>query len=580
MPADPATDYAVAVVDRRELANRWVTAACRRHLDDLEKGAGRGLVWDLEKANRIQGYFRDVLVLTGGPEGVGKPFVPHSSQAFILGSLFGWCREDGFRRFRAAYVEQAKGSGKSPMGAGIGTYMLAADGEIRAECYAAAVDKDQAKIPFRDAVAMVRASPQLAKRITFSGGPGNEWQMTHVETGSFFRPLSSESSGRGKSGPRVHYALLDEVHEHPSPAMVEWMRAGTKNRDQALVLLITNSGVDRTSVCRAYHDYAIGVSTGRIDNDAFYGYVCGLDACESCAAEGAEQPRLDCDDCDDWRDPKVWRKANPLLDVSVSTRYVAEQVREAEGMPSKLNTVLRLNFCLWTETAENWISFDVWAANGGAADVGSLEGRECWGGLDLSGKNDLTALHLEFPLDDGTFAELPFYWTPADTLREREDLDRAPYLQWVREGRLIAVPGKTIEYDRVARLMGDLVARYRIRSVAFDPWRIDDLKRELDRAGVEVNLAPHGQGFKDVDPAIEGLEDDLLNGRLRHGMHPVLTMCSANAAVEENAGGMRRFSKQRSRGRIDGVVAMAMANSARRRAAETVEPEYRMFFVG
>jgi phage terminase large subunit-like protein len=423
--------------------------------------------------------------------------------------------------------------------------MLMADNEPRAEIYAAAVDKDQAKILFRDAVAMVDQSRDLDSRLQRSGGKGKEWNLAfpvHAPS-SFFRPISSEHvGGRGKSGFRPHCALLDEVHEHPSSAMLEFMRAGTKGRRQALIFMITNAGVyDPEAVAFHYHDYSEKVLNQQIENDAFFGYVCSLD-------KG-----------DDWKDPAVWRKTNPLLGVSVTEKYLEEQVREAVGMPSKQSLVRRLSFCEWVEAADPFVDPALWRANGDSPDESELLHRECYGGLDLSGKNDLTALSLIFPLDDGRKATLNFFWTPEDTMRERGDRDRAPYSRWVQEKKLFAKPGTTIDYRWVAHKIGELAALYDIQAIAFDRWRIDDLQRELDDIGVQVELIPHGQGYKDMDVAIEALEDDLLEHRLMHDNHPVLTWCSANAKITEDQAGLRKFDKRKATGRIDGVVALAMA---------------------
>ena len=272
---DPVTAYAKGVTGGEIVAGPHVRDACARHLRDLKNGKKRGLVWDVEAAMRVIGYFRTVLRLNGG-EHEGMPFVLHESQEFIAGSLFGWKRMDGNRRFRVAFIEEGKGSGKSPLAAGIGLYMMTADDEPRAEVYAAAVSKEQAHILFRDAVAMAKQSPSLSKRVTFSGGAGKEWNIAYLSTGSFFRPISSESTGRGKSGYRPHCVLLDEIHEHATNAMVEFMRAGTKGRRQALIFMITNSGFDRTSVCFEYHTYANKVSAGELEDDSFFGYVCAL----------------------------------------------------------------------------------------------------------------------------------------------------------------------------------------------------------------------------------------------------------------------------------------------------------------
>lgn len=567
---DAVEQYARDVVERREIAGPLVRLACQRHLDDLRDGAARGLLWDWPAAERVFGYFEHVLKLAGG-EAEGKDFILHSSQKFIVGSLFGWKTADGARRFRVAYIEIAKGNGKSPLAAGIGLYMLTADGENRAEVYAAAVDKDQARILFRDAVAMVDQSEELDARITRSGGVGKEWNLAFLERSSFFRPISSESRGRGKSGPRPHCALLDEVHEHPTDAMVEFMRAGTKGRKQALILMITNSGVvDPTAVCYVYHEYVTRLMHGLEVNDSFFGFVAGLDGPrKETAADGTvtEIPG------DSWTDPAVWRKANPLLGVSITEKYLQEQVREALGMPSKASLVRRLNFCEWVESADPFIELDLWNANGGEVNVEALAGRSCVGGVDLSGKNDLSSVTLVFDEDDdGKKDVLAFFWTPEEGVAERAKRDKAPYEMWIGDGLLTTTPGPTIDYAFIAQQIGELTKRYHIRAVAFDRWRIDDLRRELESEGVDVDLVEHGQGFKDMDPSIEALEDGLKKRKFRHGQNAILTTCVFNVRVEKNAAGLRMFSKRKATGRIDGAVSFCMAEGLSVSFAQPVEP--------
>jgi phage terminase large subunit-like protein len=264
---DP-TAYAKAVRSGKIVAGPHVRAACARHLRDLEEGPARGLAFDRQAVKRAIGFFADVLRLNGG-RFEGKQFEVQPWQAFVLGSLFGWKRSDGTRRFRHAYIETAKGSGKSPLAAGIGLYMLTSDGEARAEVYAAAVKQEQAKVLFRDAIAMVRMSPRLSSMLMLSGGldPDNISQPEH---GRFFRPISSERQGRGQSGPRPHCALLDEIHEHPTNAMVEFLASGVKHRRSPLIFMITNSGSDRQTVCWEYHQYGVQVCEGTKENDAFF----------------------------------------------------------------------------------------------------------------------------------------------------------------------------------------------------------------------------------------------------------------------------------------------------------------------
>ena len=543
----PVTQYARQVNEGEILAGPSVKAACERHLNDLERD---DIYFDPDAADHVIHYFRDVLRLSGG-EHEGQPFVLLDWQTFVIGSLFGWKSDDGYRRFRMAFIETAKGSGKSPLAGGVGLYMLTADDEPRAEVYAAASKHDQAKVLFRDAVAMVDQSPALSRRLHMSGGV-EKHNIAYIERGSFFRPISSEREGRGQSGPRPHCALLDEIHEHSTNAMVEFMRAGTKGRRQALIFMITNSGSDRESVCFDYHEYGRKVAAGDLEDDSFFSFICGLD-------EGD----------DPLNDESCWPKANPSLGKTFGPKYLREQVKQARGMPSKQNLVLRLNFCVWTDANAAWLGKDQWTAVETEIDIPALYGRSAFGGLDLSGKRDLTAFATVVPADDGTWDAFVEFWTPGDTLRERADQDRVPYLVWRDEGHLQAPPGKTIDYSHVVARLADLSGDFDYQTIAYDRWRIDDLRRELDAENLELPLTELGQGFKDMAPAVDRLEEKILSGEIRVHYNPVLRWNVASAVLEEDPAGNRKFSKRKATGRIDGVVALAMALQV----AETVEVE-------
>lgn len=524
----------------RIVAGPHVRAACQRHLNDLEKAPERGLFFDLDAVDRVLGFFRDVLRLNGGEfEGVPYELLPW--QAFIVGSLFGWKGSDGYRRFRVAYVETAKGSGKSPLAAGIGLYGLVADGEPRAEVYAAATKKDQAMILFRDAVAMVDQSPDLASRVVKSGVGQNTWNLAYVSSGSWFRPISSDD---GQSGPRPHIALLDEIHEHRNGDVVELLRAGTKGRRQALIVMITNSGVGQESYCKGRHDYGVKVAAGQMEDDSFFAYICALDEGE-----------------DPLKDRKCWAKANPSLGVTIQPRYLEEQVREARGMPAKESMVRRLNFCQWVEAHDPWIGSDVWFAGQSEFDLDSLRGRECWGGLDLSSTQDLTGLSLVFPpISAGERWKLVSWaWLPEDGLAEKEDKDRVPYLAWKRAGHLETTPGKAIDKGFVARRAAELCSRFNVQEIAYDRWRIEDFKVTCANEGIELPLVPFGQGFKDMSPAVDDFERLLANREIEHQGNPVLTWCAANAVIVKDPAGNRKVSKEKATGRVDLLIASLMA---------------------
>jgi phage terminase large subunit-like protein len=547
--ADPATAYALDVVSGAIVAGPHVRDACKRHLADLEAGPRRGLLWSPESAQRALDFFSQVLKFPDGDR-AGQPFHPEPWQAFVVGSIFGWLRaDDGLRRFRTCYLETGKGSGKSPLGAGMGLYLLTADKQQGAECYCAAVTRDQAQIAFRDAVRMVDASPALSSRLQKSGSRQvfNLAVTSGFTRGSFFRPISSE--GRALDGKRVHFALLDEVHEHPSALVVDKITAGIKALRQPLIAEITNSGYDRSSVCWSHHQYSVKVASGALQDDEWFGYVCALD-------EG-DRPL---------EDESCWIKANPSLGVTIRHDYLRKQVREARGMPAKESIVLRLNFCVWTDAANPWIDGELWRQCETAFDLDEVEGVPCWAGLDLSGKNDLTACCLVWRMTDGKYRAASWFWTPKDTLDERGRRDGVPYGVWADDGVLEAPPGRAINLQFVAMKLAELSARFSIQAIAFDPYHIEYLRQAADEVGAELNLIPHGQGYAKtaksnlyMPRSIELLEQAVFEGAIQILPSPVLSWNSASAVLEADAKGNRIFQKRKSTGRIDGLVALSMA---------------------
>lgn len=550
---DPVTRYARSVVQGKTIAGPHVRDACRRHLADLEHGPARGLRFDRAAAVRAIGFFRDILRLNGG-QFEGQPFELLDWQQFIVGSLFGWMGIDGTRRFRVCYVETAKGSGKSPLAAGVGMYGLLADREPRAEIYAAATKRDQAMVLFRDAVAMWQQSPELHKRLVASGRGEKVWNLAHLDRGSFFRTISADD---GQSGPRPHISLVDEVHEHRDNHVIEMLRAGTKSRRQALVFMITNSGANKHGPAWQYHDYAAKVCSGLLKDDSFFGYVCALD-------EGD----------DPFHDEKCWPKANPSLQRAAlpGVKYLREQVTEARGMAGKEALVRRLNFCQWTDAANPWISADIWLGAQREYDWRSLRGRRAWAGLDLSSTTDLTGLVLYVePAEEGEPWHLvPFAWLPEEDLSRKEDKDRVPYTAWRAAGYLETTPGRAISKLAVAKRLAELAGMFDIQCVGFDRWRIEDFKALAEDAQIELPpMEPFGQGFRDMSPALEAFETALLNGQVVHPGSPVMTWCAANAVAVSDDAENRKLSKEKATGRIDLMVAAVMAVGAHARAEDT-----------
>lgn len=621
---DPVTDYANRVLSGDIIAGPHVRNACRRHLDDLKNAHERGLHFDLDAANDILRFCRMVCKLKDG-QFDGKPFIPHESQEFILGSLYGWKTADGFRRFRRAYIEMGKGNGKSPMAASIGLYGLVADSEPGAQIYAAGKDKAQAFVLFQDAVSMVRQSPLLDSKLVMSGGTGQFVEnIAYLKKGSFFRVISREGAS---SGPRPTVALCDELHEHPNSSVIEMLERGFKFRRQPLLVMITNSGFDRTSVCWDEHLHACAVAAGvkkeELDEDATYvgdaiddttfSYVCALDK-----------------DDDPFTDPSCWVKANPLLGVILTHDYMEKNVAQARDIPSKRGNILRLHFCVWTESETTWIPRPL--VEKVMAEFDPYDGGKPIdaAGVDLSRKKDLTAIAFvrqngtrRVERADGGFSDLPVYdawvesWTPRDTMDERGKSDNLPYRLWsetfhkLDDGGDSDVPfvfaptGATIRYDHVAARVSTVHDKCTIGVIGYDQHSWSDFEAALDEYGVDIKTRNHPQGGKnrskpDADAvvaakaageepplglwmpgSVAALETLILEERIRIRSSPVVLGAIMGAHIETDPlMGNQWLSKKKSSLKIDPLIALCMAvGCAVDGVAEVSPPSHQLFFI-
>ena len=583
---DRATAYADAVVSGDILAGPYVRASCRRHLADLERQrtAGFPYVFDPEAAGRVVEFFSEVLVLDwqspivdgDGVERIEhhlQPFEALDWQAFVLCSLFGWTHaRSGFRRFRTAYIETGKGSGKSPLAGGVGLYMLTADSERRPECFSVAVDKTQAQILFLDAVSMARLSPPLMRRLRISGGGGKEDNIYCALNGGKFRPLATETLGRGKGGLRVHCGLVDEFSEHNSAAMVDAMDFGTKSRRNSLVLKLTNSGWDRDSVCFQEREKAIRVAEGEENDPEYFSYVCGVD-------EG-EDPIWDPPD-EQLGYPRSWMKANPSLGSIIPVDYVDRMVRGARGIPAKEAVVRRLTFCEWTGAESPWIAPELWQGCEVSAEDFPAEDFPVSIALDLANVHDMiSAARVVRCPDDRLIAEVRSF-RAAETVQHYEQRDGVPYGRWIREGHITTVPGRVMDFDDVAAELEAWLTNPKTQACAFDPYRINDFRQAMARGGMRswiwegpdstdepgLKMIRHGQGYAGGDSerslwmnrSIEELEDAILDGRLIVLASDPLRWAVSSAVLKSNEHEARKWLKREAKRRIDPVVALCMA---------------------
>jgi len=589
---DRTKDYADKVISGEIVAGPHVRNACKRHIHDLEHGHQRGLSFSHESAQFAFEFFEGVLKLSEG-QFEGQSFKLHPSQAFIIGSLFGWKRADGTRRFRRAYIEQGKGNGKSPLAGGIGLFGMTAAGEAGAQIYAAAAKKEQANILFADAVKMVRQSPALNKRLEFAGGQGREFNIAHHPTSSFFRPVSRDT-GKTGSGPRPYFVLADEVHELPDRKIIEMLERGFKFRREPLLFMITNSGSDRNSVAWEEHEHAIKVASGNREavndptfigealDDTTFSYVCALD-----------------DGDDPLHDKSCWIKANPLLGVTITEQYLTDVVAQAKAIVGQMNGILRLHFCVWTDAETAWMTRDTLEPCIADFEIHEHYEKEISIGLDLSQNRDITAMAAI--VETGKNEEgKPLYdawieaWTPKDTMQARELQDKLPYSVWEREGHIHAPVGSSINFRHVAQTIAEYDQNYKIKMVAYDRFAFKRFEEDVNELGLIVNFVEHPQGGlkkgKPTEAMIEAakqdgktaeglwmpesvrlLEDALLEKRIRIKRNPVLISAAMSAVIEEDKWGNHWLAKTRSINKIDAVIALCMAIGAISKEVKSTE---------
>jgi phage terminase large subunit-like protein len=545
------TAYARAVTDDRILANRLIRLACQRHFEDLDTGASRGLRFDVQAAQHAIDFFGFLRHSKG--EWAGQTFALAPWQAFVVGSLFGWRRADGLRRFRTAYCAVPRKNGKSTLSAGIGLYLLVADGEQGAEVYSAATTRDQARIVFDEAKRMVRSSPALRRRVAVLIN-----NLNVEASASRFMPLSSDASSM--DGLNVHGAIIDELHAHKTRHVVDVLDTATGARRQPLLFEITTAGYDRHSICFEHHDYAIKLLEGTLQDDSWFAFIAAAD-------EG-----------DDWTDPEVWRKANPSFGLSVKEDDLARKAEKAIALPGAQNAFRRMHLNEWTEQAERWIDLAAWDACAAPVDLEQLRGRVCFGGLDLSTTTDVTALAWVFPPEeDDLWRVLSRYFVPEENLRKRAERDRVPYDLWTRQGFIEATPGNVVDYSAIEqRILADS-ALFQVKEIAYDPWNATHIALRLQDEG--ATMVEFRQGFRSMAAPTRELEKLIVSRKLAHGGNTVTRWMAANVAVAQDPAGNLKPAKDKSTERIDGIVALIMAIGRAMVVQEEPQPEYQMFIL-
>ena len=466
-----------------------------------------------------------------------KPFELIDWQEQIIRDIFGTLKPNGYRQFNTAYIEIPKKQGKSELAAAVALLLTCGDGEERAEVYGCAADRQQASIVFNVAADMVRMCPALNKRVKILD---SQKRIIYQPTGSIYQVLSADVGN--KHGFNTHGVVFDELHTQPNRKLYDVMTKGSGDaRMQPLYFLITTAGNDTNSICYEVHQKAKDILESRKTDHTFYPVIYGAD-------EG-----------DDWTDPEVWKKANPSLGITVGIDKVQDACESAKQNPGEENAFRQLRLNQWVKQAVRWMPMDKWDKCAFPVNEDDLEGRVCYGGLDLSSTTDITAFVLVFPPqdEDDKYMVLPYFWIPEDNLDLRVRRDHVPYDVWERQGTLQTTEGNVVHYGYIEKFIERLGERFNIREIAFDRWGAVQMVQNLE--GMGFTVVPFGQGFKDMSPPTKELMKLVLEEKIAHGGHPVLRWMMDNIFIRTDPAGNIKPDKEKSTEKIDGAVATIMA---------------------
>ncbi len=522
---------------------RLTVKAVERHLADLEHAGDPSYPYEFDFAKAQIALDFCKLVRHWKGEWAGQVFDPRGDEAFLLWCVFGWVRrESRLRRFRELLYEVAKKNGKTFIAAVVALLLLVLDREAGAEIYSTATMRDQAALAWRDAAAIINASPALRSRIEVPRGRHSFTMYT--ATGSKYKVLSAED--KGQDGVMPHGVINDELHRQDGRTLYDVLKYGSRSRRQPLFAHFTTAGDELdTTLYGEVHDYAIEILEATVTgpaSDEFFVLIFSLD-------EG-----------DDWKDPRVWAKANPGLGVNLRLDDLEKDFAEAVAKPAAEAAFKRLRLNVRTTSSMPWIRAEDWDACFDPELVGWPPERwlmhPAFGGLDLGSTTDLTAFSTVFPMVGDELAVKLIGWCPEHQLALRSDRDRTPYVVWASQGWLKPTPGNVTDYRWIEQELKDLNERFAYAEIGYDQARAADVVVRIQDSGLPMVAVP--QGPVQMTGPITRLEDLVLSRRLHHDGNPLLKHCVLNARCVEVASGsttLKKLKKANYRARIDGASA-------------------------
>lgn len=534
-----------------------------RSLEDLRDARARPqrkLPWERKGLTRLEKViaFCEWLPITKGKlQGTTMKLLPEQRE--FIGKIYG----ERAVKVRLAIKSEPRGNGKTGLIAALALcHLVGPESEPRGEVYSAAIDRQQAAILFTEMEAIVLQVPEFACRVNIQRFHKRMEVLAGEGRGSIYEALSSDARRAHGLSPTLW--VYDELAQAKDRVLLDNLMTAMGKRNRSLGIIISTQAPNE--------DHALS----QLLNDAGRGDDPSVVVHLICAPEDA-----------DVFDIKVIEACNPALGIFLDREDVLKGVELAKRIPAfePAHRNLRCNQRVDANADARVVTKDVWDACAVPVNLAKLKGKLCYGGLDLSGKHDLTAFVLIFPDDSGALDVVPFFWTPEGQVEKRKPLERDFFKLWIKQGHMFSIPGPVIQFEWVAKQLAELAAMFDIQCVGYDRWHIEEFKGKMIDAGADIELEPFGQGFKDMGPAVTLFAEKALSGQLRHGGHPVLTACVANAVLVGDAAGNQKFDKDKSHMsstvRIDGAVALTMAlgTMSKFEARQEAPRDFKLFYI-
>lgn len=525
--------YARGVLSGRIPACSLVKKACERQLDDLDRyGDGKRFIYDAEAGDRICWFIEHLTHVKG--ELAGQEIKLEPWQVFILHTTFSWKTTEGIRRFRRVYIEVPRGNGKSSLSSGVALFCLCGDREPGAEVYSFATTRDQAKIVFGDAKEMARQNPKLKRAFDLQVLATS---LYVPKTNSYFQAKSAE--GSTLDGLNTHLAVIDELHAHKTRAVYDVVETSLGKRRNSLMWVITTAGFDTAGICYEVRSFVKQILNKEAQDESQFGIIYGLD-------EG-----------DDWTSEEALQKVNPNWGVSVRPEIITSLQAKAIARPSAANNFKTKHLDVWCSAASSWMDMPAWNLCRRSIALSDFEGFDCYMGLDLGAKNDLTAKVLVFPVEENgrlNYYVFGTYYAPRAALLKSGN---SQYDGWETLGYLKVTEGAVTDFNQIEADILEDCSRFRVKSVAYDPWQATQLATRL--SDNDVPMVEYRNTVQNMSDPMKWLEALVQDKRLIHEGDPALTWMMGNVVAKRDFKDNVFPRKEVYENKIDGAVALIMA---------------------